>query len=56
MGKLQTKLGLAMILSKYSFELADKSLMNNEIVFEERQFILSPKENIMLKVRPREVV
>ncbi|KAL7027300.1 hypothetical protein ACKWTF_005399 [Chironomus riparius] len=54
MGKLQTKLGLAMILSKFSFELADKSLMDNEIKFEKRQFVLGPEENIMLKVRARE--
>ncbi|XP_070492972.1 uncharacterized protein [Chironomus tepperi] len=54
MGKLQTKLGLAMILSKYSFELTDKSLMDKEIEFETRSLIMVPKENIMLKVRARE--
>ena len=55
MGKLQTKLGLAMILSKYSFELADKRLMDHEIEFEKRQLILGPEENIMLKVRARDL-
>jgi len=45
-----------MILSKYSFELTDKSLMDNEIEFEKRQFLLVPKDNIMLKVRAREVI
>ncbi|KAL7027301.1 hypothetical protein ACKWTF_005400 [Chironomus riparius] len=53
MGKLQTKLGLAMILSKFSFELADKSLMHGELEYDTKNTILAPKDSIMLKAVPR---
>ena len=53
MGKLQTKLVLAMTLSKFTFELTDEKLKRNEIEFYPAQFILTPKENIMLKAIPR---
>ena len=49
MGKLQTKLGLAMILSKFSFELADKSMMYGELEYDTTNTILAPKNSIMLK-------
>ena len=54
MGKLQTKLGLAMILSKFSFELVDKSLMHSEFEVDPTQLITTPKEPIMLKVEARQ--
>ncbi|CAG9801978.1 unnamed protein product [Chironomus riparius] len=53
MGKLQTKLALAVILSKFSFELVDKSLMDKEFEADPAQFITTPKEPIMLKVEAR---
>ncbi|CAG9801981.1 unnamed protein product [Chironomus riparius] len=54
MGKLQTKLGLAMMLSKFSFELVDKSLLTKEFEVHPNQFILTPKDNIMMKVKVRQ--
>ena len=53
MGKLQTKLGLATILSKFSFELVDKSLMHKEIEVDPQQFSIVPKDTIKLKARAR---
>jgi hypothetical protein len=53
MGKLQTKLALAMILSKFSFELVDKSLMHKEFETDPTQLIMTPKEPIMLTVEAR---
>ncbi|KAG5684478.1 hypothetical protein PVAND_013710 [Polypedilum vanderplanki] len=53
MGKLQTKVGLATVLSKFRFEFVDKSYMYKDIEFDTRQFILTPKESIQLKAIPR---
>lgn len=53
MGKLQTKIGLAALLSKFKFELVDQSLMHKEMEFDETQFILTPKDNVMLRASLR---
>jgi hypothetical protein len=53
MGKLQTKLGLAMILSKFSFELVNKNLNNNEFEVDPKMFVMTPKEKILMKARIR---
>lgn len=53
MGKLQAKLGLAAILSKFTFELVDKSLMHKEIEFDPKQFVLTPKEGVMIRATYR---
>jgi len=53
MGKILTKLGLAMILSKFSFELVDEILKYRELEFNPTQFILTPKETVLLKVTKR---
>jgi hypothetical protein len=53
MGKLQTKIGLATVLAKFRFEFIEKSYMYKEIEFDPKQFILTPKESIMLKAIPR---
>lgn len=42
-----------MILSKFSFELVDKSLMYKELEIDPKQFIISPKEAIKLKAKAR---
>lgn len=55
LGKLQTKLILSMILSKFSFELSNKKLMDKEVEFYPAQFILTPKENIMMKAKLRQM-
>lgn len=49
-GKLATQMGLAMMLSKFNFELADKSLVDKEIKFHPKQFVLAPVEEFMFKV------
>nr|AHJ10934.1 cytochrome P450 6FV2 [Chironomus kiiensis] len=54
MGKLQTKLGLVAALSKFSYELADKKLLHTEIQFDPRQFILTPKQEVMYKISLRD--
>jgi len=53
MGKLQTKLGLVAVLSKFTFELVDKKLLQTELEFDPRQFVLTPKHEIMYKISPR---
>ncbi|KAL7017110.1 hypothetical protein ACKWTF_010253 [Chironomus riparius] len=53
LGKLQTKLGLAMILQKFNFELSDKSLEYGELTFHPNSFVLSPMQSLMYKVSVR---
>lgn len=53
MGKLQTKLGLVAALSKFKFELVDKKLLNSELEFDAKQFVLIPKNEIMYKITSR---
>lgn len=55
MGKVQTKLGLATVLRKFSFEFADKSYMNEEIKFDPTQFLLAPKDGILFKITERKL-
>lgn len=54
MGKLQMKVGLAMMLSKFKCELADEKLLHHQLTFESGQIALIPKENINLKLIPRQ--
>ncbi|KAL7027306.1 hypothetical protein ACKWTF_005405 [Chironomus riparius] len=53
MGKLQTKLGLAMILSKFTFELVDQNLIHNEFEVDPKMFVMKPRESIKMKAIPR---
>lgn len=53
MGKLQAKLGLAMMLSKFTFELVDKNLIHNEFEVDPKMFVMTPKESIIMKARAR---
>lgn len=48
LGKLQSKLGLAMILHKFNLELQDKSMENQEIKFHTYSLVLSPLNRIPL--------
>ena len=48
-GKMQTKIGLVALLSKYSFSLCEKSVVPLDIDFE--QILLTPKGGIFLKVQ-----
>lgn len=49
MGKLVAKLGLAMLLSKFSFEFEHKA-PESELTFSPLQFVLTLKDDINLKV------
>lgn len=53
MGKLQTKIGLVALLTKFRFELVDQSLLHKEIEFDTTQIILTPKDNVMLRASSR---
>lgn len=53
MGKLQTKLGMAIILSKFSFEFVDQIWQKREVTFDPRLIVIAPRENVMIKIRKR---
>lgn len=53
MGKLTSKLGLALILSKFNVELADSTMKDKELEFHPVQFILCPLKEFNLKITPR---
>lgn len=49
MGKMQTKVGLVMMLQKYTFELDD----TRELEFDVKSFLLSPRNGLHLRVLKR---
>lgn len=53
MGKVTTKIALAVILSKFSIELQDKELDSKEIEFHPKQFNLTPLKLFNIKITPR---
>lgn len=53
MGKLTSKLGLALVLSKFNVELADKTMADKELEFHPVQFILCPLKEFNLKITSR---
>lgn len=53
MGKLTTKLGLSLILSKFNLELNDKSMIDKELEFHPNQFVLTPLKKFDIKITPR---
>lgn len=53
MGKLTTKIGLALILSKFNLEHSDKELIDNELEFHPNQFVLTPKKLFNIKITSR---
>lgn len=53
MAKLTTKMGLAVILSKFKLELCDKQMLDKEMEFHPNQFILTPLKNHLIKVTAR---
>ncbi|KAG5681320.1 hypothetical protein PVAND_010768 [Polypedilum vanderplanki] len=54
MGKLQSKLGIVMLLSKFSFELDDKSLETEELINHPKSLVLAPLKPVMIKVKQLE--
>jgi hypothetical protein len=53
MGKLQSKIGLVVLLQKFNFEYSDKSLERKEIEYHPTQIVLAPKEKILVNVTKR---
>lgn len=53
LGKLTAKLGLATVLSKYSVEFVDEKMLESELEFDPRQFILAPVKGFNLRAVPR---
>lgn len=53
MGKLTTKIGLAIILSKFYLELNDKKMLDKELEFDPKQFVLTPLKTFDIKIFPR---
>lgn len=52
LGKIQTKITLAMMLQRYSFELSDE-MKKRKLTLAPNSFILAPIGGIELKVRKR---
>jgi hypothetical protein len=53
MGKMMTKIGLFTLLSKYSFDVVDKNLLDNEIEYKINQFSIAPKDALNLRATIR---
>lgn len=51
LGKLQTKVGLAIMLQKYTFGLSENS--KDELVMSPKSFLLAPVNGINLRVSRR---
>lgn len=52
LGKMQTKVGLVLILQKFNYELSDSD-KQSDIEFDPRHFLLQPRHNIYLHVSKR---
>lgn len=52
MGRLQTKIALAVMLEKYTYELSDE-MKKRKLILSPRNFITSPLGGIELKIRKR---
>ena len=52
-GKLTTKIGLTVVLSKYNLELDDEEMIDKELEFHPNQFVLTPKKPFNIKITPR---
>lgn len=53
MGKLTSKIGLAVMLSKFNFSFQDKTVADNELEFHPSQFVLTPIKPFNLKISSR---
>jgi len=53
MGKLTTKLGLALMLAKFNFELNDKSFGSKELEFHPSALVLTPVTRFDFKITSR---
>lgn len=55
LGKVTTKLGLAIVLSKFTLEFCDKEIADKELEYDKMQFILTPTKTFNLKLTPRKI-
>jgi cytochrome P450 family 6 len=53
LGKLTTKLGLALIMRKFNLELSDKEMCDKELEFHPNQFVLTPLKPFNIKITKR---
>lgn len=53
MGKINTKVGLATVLSKFNLGFVDKKIAETEIDFHPKQFILTPAKDFKFKIALR---
>ena len=53
MGKLTSKIGLTVLLSKYNLELNDKEMIGKELKFHPNQATLTPLKPFHIKITPR---
>lgn len=53
LARLMMKLGIAIVLSKFSVELTDKTMAESELEFDVAQFILTQKKFFKLKLTPQ---
>lgn len=53
MGKMMTKIGLFTLISKYSFDVADKKLLHKEVEFKKNQFTIAPEDPLYLQATIR---
>jgi cytochrome P450 family 6 len=54
LGKATTKIGLALIMSKFTLEHTDKEMIDKELEFHPSQFVLTPLKPFNLKITSRE--
>lgn len=48
-----TKIGLAVILRKFNLELSDKDMIDKELEFHPKKFILAPLKLFNIKINSR---
>jgi len=53
MAKIQIKFGIATLLRNFTFELHDKSMMNEEIKYNPKFMVLTPMKPILMKISNR---
>lgn len=52
LGKMQTKVGLILMLQKFKYEL-EPTLVNQEMEFDPKLFLLAPRVNVRLRISKR---
>lgn len=53
LGKLTTKIGLALVLSKFNLQLTDTEMMHKEVEMHPKQFVMTPTKPFNFKVVTR---